>query len=167
MSGPLQDAVTAYFDYLNTKSSYTALGLTEFKRYDGKVLPENAVDLAYGDVPAHAVLREVTGTTEVLNTVQIRWTFRLELGVVFRASGRVVVAPPSTIEDSFWAIMNILSARDSRQTRLGSSAITDYTFGILSGAEPIVTAPGDKGVAYWLYKYFVDLVKDRTIAKSS
>lgn len=126
MSRPWSLMVEDVLTYLNSFPAYRALGLNEFRFYDGRVLEMDEEGRFRADIlPALAVDVDNLGHERAFEG-QFYTKIVTNIGLIYRASE---TNPSSNdLENAVDVVSGIINSREGRISRLGSPRIKDYDF---------------------------------------
>lgn len=160
MSTLFSPMVNAYWDHLNNDADYQALGLTEFRRIDGRLFqPLNTDDLSLTDLPAHAC--DSIKSVPELVTTPATWDIvtTLEGSIWYEATGSINEQSSEEIEHALAVIFDRLHGPLAVMSGMGD-AVREYTF-TFDDVQPIYPEDGDMIPAFWMANYTIVLRKIR------
>lgn len=124
MTSPWTDMQADFWAYLQTKTAYTALGLTEFRFYDGNIVPQDIEQLLQSDRLPLICARMGAMGHEAFVEGQYYEYVTVPLAIMYRAAEGA--ASTAAIENAADVLLGILYNRAARGSNLGSSTIRQY-----------------------------------------
>lgn len=126
MSRPWSLMIEDVMTYLNSFESYRAVGLKEFRFYDGRVLEVDEDGRFRADIlPALALDVDSLGHERAFEA-QFYTVVRVKMGIIYRASESNPTS--ADVENAIDVVSGIINSREGRISRLGSPRIKDYDF---------------------------------------
>lgn len=158
MTTPMKDLQVAFWTHLNAQASYTALGLHEFRFYNGVLLPFDWAARRISDsaLPAHSALA-TSGGREKIDDIEgyFRSFVALQVAVIYRASEGDATLGLDALDNAMSVISDILDGRSSRQA-LAAALNGEFEWGLRGG--PQVGREPESGVPrLWAQVYDVTL----------
>lgn len=121
MSTPIKDLQTALWAHLANQTAYTALGLREYRFYDGNLLPFDWKTGRIGDVmPCISALVTDAGRENIEGDrshagTSSRWFVTLDLTLIYRASEGDATLAADLVDAAMNVIRDALDPRPKRQ----------------------------------------------------
>lgn len=152
-SDGLKEAIEAFWDYIGSKTAYTDLGLTEFRGYDGHVLPvkeDGSIDA--NDLPGMYVDsfdigiddQDTTPETEIVEVT-------MQGGVAFINTAMHKDHSSLLCMSAMMTLHDVILNREAIETNLGTGpggAIDRYGFRT-TGMVPVPSVQNPAEVLYW------------------
>jgi len=160
MSMLFSPMISDFWDHLNNDADYAALGLTEFRRMDGRIFePQFAEEISDTDLPIHAC--DSIKVVPVLVTSPGTWDIETTLtgSLWFAADGPIGTEASSEIEDAMAKVFDSLHSPTTVLTGIGSN-VREYEF-IMDDITPIYADETQSILAYWTASYTLTLKKIR------
>lgn len=158
MTTPLKDLQVAFWTHLNNQPEYTALGLKEFRFYNGVLLPFDWANRRISDsaLPAHSA-QITSGGREKVDDIEGRFRsfVALQIAVIFRASEGDATLGIEALDNAMSVITDTLDARSKRQA-LAALLDGEFEWGLRGG--PQIGREPDSGTPrLWAQVYDVTL----------
>lgn len=167
MATPYKDMAADVWSFLNSKSTYTALGLTEHKGYDGDLLAFDAIEGQFPDGalpaiaadPSESIETQGFGATGAAGSIEngIEDRMTMELSVIYGTDGGNISR--DTLEATQTVITDLLMGAVAVRTRLGSSNIADYD--VRSQGIQAIRDSGGGHPRYWVWNFDIELTGNR------
>lgn len=160
----LNEAIAAFWDFLNADQRYRDLGLKEFRLTDGKILPiDKQGGISIRDLPAVYVRNVTTNPLERRRTPYIdEWEIVLSMGVVAGAESSHEFHNSLWITSAVMTIVDVIGNRAAKSSRLNAPTIIsayDYEVGELA---PVVRED-TRRVIYWDAEMTIRLTRTRNL----
>ena len=157
------DMAAAFWDYLGTRQDYLDLGLSEWRRYDGRTFePESPEEVNFSDLPAFYCGRIQTTSESLTQPAGFNMvTVTLDLGILYDAAGSSGAQVSDALENALATIYEGLWSQDAVRSHLKSNGVVSSYDLTIADVEPLYARPNDRDPAFWHAQMTVALRRSR------
>jgi hypothetical protein len=167
MATPIKDMEAAFWTFLGRQPAYSALGLREYRTYDGNMLPFDPTDGVFPEADLPAIALELRSFNKAVTGEGDQDPGGSPLGykLIAECEGSIVYQGPERdgVEHATDTIRRALDSRTAHMTTIGAADVIEHYVIDFGDLRPWSPLKGNRGtITFWQQEFTLTLQTHRT-----